>query len=196
MRQRQDYYTLCPSCENRIALTLAARLQSARMGTLCQCERCQHEWNCIQEWVFRDAPQNAGHPAHPVVSAVAPAATAGPGSIPAPWVMPAPQPAAYQPVLPQPVAPQPALHQPPRPHLPMFQPGLAAWQASGPQAIPAAPMMSAPAATPPQPAAPALPARAPVSSPVPAPHAWSFERQTQTSPAAQYPHPSQASRER
>ena len=47
MQQRQDFYTLCPSCETRISLTLASRLQAARHGALCQCPSCANEWVCI-----------------------------------------------------------------------------------------------------------------------------------------------------
>jgi len=53
MRLRKDFFTLCPECESRISLTLAAQLQATRLGTSCLCE-CGHEWVCISEWIYRD----------------------------------------------------------------------------------------------------------------------------------------------
>jgi hypothetical protein len=156
MRQRHDFYTLCPSCETRVSLTLAARLQAARHGTTCHCPSCQNEWNCIQEWIYRDTPnQFLSQPA------VAPAAVQ-----------------AYEPQQPQtyaaPMTQHPAHTQTPaampRPHmLPTYQPP----QHSQPQ-MPAAQQQMQPAM--PQPAQ-----EAPPSQPAPAPHAWSFERQPQAS---------------
>ncbi|MFP6766494.1 MAG: hypothetical protein VB858_22885 [Planctomycetaceae bacterium] len=54
MRLRKDFYTLCPDCEARIMLTLAAQLQATRLGTSCLCE-CGHEWVSISEWIYRDS---------------------------------------------------------------------------------------------------------------------------------------------
>lgn len=70
MRFREDYYTLCPECDARISLTLAARLQATRLGSSCHCD-CGHEWVCIGEWVSRDQSVSAG-PAPQIVPAGAP----------------------------------------------------------------------------------------------------------------------------
>jgi hypothetical protein len=58
MRSHSHFYTLCPSCEQRLDLTLAIKLQAARSGTSCWCSNCATEWICIQEWVFRDLPRD------------------------------------------------------------------------------------------------------------------------------------------
>lgn len=123
MRQRHDFYTLCPSCETRVSLTLAARLQAARHGTTCHCPSCQNEWNCIQEWVYRDAPDQFAsqpmaalqsyEPQQPATHAAPmtqhPAHTQSPAAMPRPHMLPTyqppqhaqpPMPAAQQPVQP------------------------------------------------------------------------------------------------
>lgn len=69
MRPREDFYTHCPQCETRLRITLAAKLQAGRAGSLCQCRKCNHEWVCIQEWMYRDLPtlQAAPRVAMPVL---------------------------------------------------------------------------------------------------------------------------------
>ena len=62
MRQRQDFYTLCPGCETKVKLTLAAKLQAARAGCSCVCKSCKHEWVCIQEWIYRVEPFDHSQP--------------------------------------------------------------------------------------------------------------------------------------
>lgn len=103
MRHRQDFYTLCPGCETRVELTLAAKLQAARAGCSCECHTCRHEWICIQEWVYRDEPIDHTQPvaAHQPGQPALPSHATG-----APQAPPATVAAA----------------QPPRPHLPTFQP--------------------------------------------------------------------------
>jgi hypothetical protein len=95
MRFLEDFYTLCPECDSHLMLTLAARLQAARLGTSCHCE-CGHEWICISEWIYRTAPAPVSSPAI-TAPPVQPAAM----SPPRPYLLP-----TYQPPLP--VAPQPA----------------------------------------------------------------------------------------
>lgn len=56
MRPREDFYTHCPQCETRLKLTLATKLQAGRAGSLCNCRKCNHEWVCIQEWIYREVP--------------------------------------------------------------------------------------------------------------------------------------------
>lgn len=56
MRPRTDFYTHCPQCESKISLPLAAKLQASRAGAQCSCSKCQHEWICIQEWIYREMP--------------------------------------------------------------------------------------------------------------------------------------------
>jgi hypothetical protein len=151
MRQRQDFYTLCPGCETKIELTLAAKLQSARSGCSCVCQSCKHEWVCIQEWVYR----------HESIDHSQPIAT--PQQVPTGYPQ---QTGGYQ----QTPPPTVVAVQPPRPHLPTFQP----------------PRPIAPAAQP-QPVAmsggDAYIAQDQASvNPVPAPHAWSWERKTQQQP--------------
>ncbi len=162
MRQRHDFYTLCPSCDTRITLTLAARLQAARHGTTCHCPSCQNEWNCIQEWVYRDAPNQ-------FLSQPAPAPAAVQTYEPA-------QPATYG----TPMTQHPAHTQTPsglpRPHLlPTYQPPLHSQPAAQQQRPPGVPQSVQ---------------DAPPSQPAPAPHAWSFERQPQVAkqPAAPSPY--------
>ena len=60
--QRQDFYTLCPGCETKVKLTLAAKLQAARSGCSCVCKSCKHEWVCIQEWIYRIEPIDHSRP--------------------------------------------------------------------------------------------------------------------------------------
>ena len=60
--QRQDFYTLCPGCETKVKLTLAAKLQAARAGCSCVCKSCKHEWVCIQEWIYRIEPIDHSRP--------------------------------------------------------------------------------------------------------------------------------------
>lgn len=150
MRQRQDFYTLCPGCETRVELTLAAKLQAARAGCSCECHTCKHEWVCIQEWIYRDEPLDHALP----VAASQSSQSAIPDH------------AAGLPRTP----PATVATQPPRPHLPTFQP---------PQPV-------APSAQQ-QPAAsagePHLAADQPSQKPVPAPHAWSWERSTRQQPS-------------
>lgn len=163
MRQRQDFYTLCPSCETKVKLTLAAKLQAARAGCSCVCssESCKHEWVCIQEWIYRVEPIDHSQP------------------VLAPNDHPPVQTQAHQPqtggFLQQPT--HVAASQPPRPHLPTFQP---------PQPIaPPAYQQQAPVAS----DAPE-PAEQPNATPVPPPHAWSWERKTEQQPAPQQDHQS------
>ncbi|NQV26973.1 MAG: hypothetical protein HQ518_21700 [Rhodopirellula sp.] len=154
MRPRQDFYTLCPSCETRVELTLAAKLQSARAGCMCHCQSCKHEWVCIQEWIYRresidhSQPIATPHQYPAAAPAVQPQATGFPQASPATI----------------------AAVQPPRPHLPTFQP---------PQPI--APMVHQ------QPVAQTsevpVSIDQPTSKPVPAPHAWSWERKTVSQPS-------------
>ncbi|MHC4875964.1 MAG: hypothetical protein ACYTGL_05655 [Planctomycetota bacterium] len=108
MRQRQDFYTLCPSCETRIPVTLASRLQAARSGSSCRCPSCSNEWICIQEWIYRDSPAQSLPQQVPVPNQYAPAPV-------------------VQPVYAVPIDPHPAHTQGPaqmpRPHmLPTYQP--------------------------------------------------------------------------
>ncbi len=160
MRHRHDFYTLCPSCETRVTLPLAARLQAARHGTTCRCPSCSNEWNCIQEWIYRDSAdrllqqQSAAPaygqqvpPAYVTPTVPHPAHTQGAVTMPRPHLLP-----TYQP--PQRVQPpMPTAHQ-------QMQPGVT---------------------LPPQ--------QAPTSQPAPAPHAWSFERQPQSSMQSASPSP-------
>ncbi|MBI1310011.1 hypothetical protein GC176_01800 [bacterium] len=153
MRQRQDFYTLCPSCETRISLPLAAKLQAARHGTSCHCPSCSNDWVCIQEWIYRDLPSQT---------------LQQPVSVP-PQMAPAFAPPA-RPAYATPIDPHPAHIQTPaampRPHLlPTYQP---------PQRIP---QPAATAASQVPSSAQQTGLETPVSQPAPAPHAWSFERQ-------------------
>ena len=157
MRQRHDFYTHCPSCENKVELTLAAKLQAARAGCSCVCSSCKHEWVSIQEWIYRREAIDHSQPVtapneHPPITA---------------------QPQSGQPqsggFLQQP-ATTVASTQPPRPHLPTFQP---------PQPLaPPTHQLPATLAGP----APFRPEQH-VSPPVPAPHAWSWERKDEHQPA-------------
>ena len=151
MRQQQDFYTLCPGCEAKIELTLAAKLQAARSGCSCLCYSCEHEWVCIQEWIYRHESIDHSQP------------------ITAPQQHPMGYPqqvGGYQ----QPSPATVAAAQPPRPHLPTFQPPQPVAPAAHQQ--PAALAGGAPI-TPDQPS----------QKPVPAPHAWSWERKAQPQPA-------------
>lgn len=156
MRQRQDFYTLCPSCETSVELTLAAKLQAARAGCSCACHSCQHEWVCIQEWIYRHESIDMSQP------------------IAAPQPAPAPQPVGgYQHTQPATVA----AIQPPRPHLPTFQPPQPIAQPVQQQPAyqqPATLAVDVPVSSDQQHAAQ-----------VPAPHAWSWERKTQEQPSQQ-----------
>lgn len=158
MRHRQDFYTLCPSCETRIEMTLAANLQAARAGSSCRCHSCHHEWVCIQEWIYRREPVDSSQ-------------TVLPSTVSAP--------APVEQVSEQPAQTQFAPMQPPRPHLPTFQP-------KQPIQTPAAINQSGIAGTAPVSPGPghSEPAEQPAASKIPAPHAWSFERQSQTQPAS------------
>jgi hypothetical protein len=161
MRQRQDFYTLCPSCETSVELTLAAKLQAARAGCSCACHSCQHEWVCIQEWIYRHESIDLSQP---IVTAQPIAPVQQPAQVPQ-------QVGGYQHTPPATVA----AIQPPRPHLPTFQP---------PQPI-AQPAQQQPVQQ--QPAT--LAVDVPVASDqqnvaqVPAPHAWSWERKAQEQPS-------------
>ena len=163
MRQRQDFYTLCPGCDSKVELTLAAKLQAARAGCSCACpsENCKHEWVCIQEWIYRVEPIDHSKPVmapneHPPVTAP---------SQPSQEPFGQPQSGDFR----QPPATTVAAAQPPRPHLPTYQP-------PQPIAPPAQqqPTQQQAAQTPQQPDSP----------PVPAPHAWSWERKTEQQPAS------------
>lgn len=159
MRQRKDFYTLCPGCEAKVDLTLAAKLQAPRAGCSCVCSSCEHEWVCIQEWIYRAETIDHSQPIttpneHPPV-------TAQPQTVQQQSAGFSHQPAAAV-----------AATQPPRPHLPTFQP---------PQPI-APPAQQQPAVQASQ--APVAPEQQ-HSPPVPAPHAWSFERKTEQQPAPQ-----------
>ena len=154
MRQRHDFYTLCPACETRVPLTLAARLQAARHGTTCHCPSCENEWNCIQEWVYRDTPSQF----LPQPSAPAPAAVQSyeQPQQPAAYATPTTQHAGH--------AQTPVM---PRPHLlPTYQP-----PQQTQRMVTAEQQTEAGMQPPPQ--------EAPPPQPAPAPHAWSFERQPQ-----------------
>ena len=158
MRQRQDFYTLCPSCETKVNLTLAAKLQAARAGCSCVCtsESCKHEWVCIQEWIYRVEPIDHSKPVlapneHPPVPTQAHQPHSG-GFLQQPTPV--------------------AVSQPPRPHLPTFQP-------PQPIAPPAHQQQTPVASNAPEPAEP------PNATPVPPPHAWSWERKTEQQPAPQ-----------
>ncbi len=156
MRQRQDFYTLCPGCETKVKLTLAAKLQAARAGCMCVCQSCEHEWVCIQEWIYRAETIDHSRPItapneHPPVTA---------------------QPHTGEPQstgFPQQPATTVAAMQPPRPHLPTFQP---------PQPIAAPPHHQSVSQAPVTPEPQNVP-------PVPAPHAWSFERKAEQQSAPQ-----------
>jgi hypothetical protein len=54
MRSMQSYFTMCPECDSRISMTLAAKLQAGRIGTSCICSQCKHTWICIQEWILSE----------------------------------------------------------------------------------------------------------------------------------------------
>lgn len=150
MRHRQDFYTLCPGCEARVELTLAAKLQAARAGCSCECHSCKHEWVCIQEWIYRDEPIDHSQP----VTAHQPSQSAVPG-----------QTAGYPQAPPATVA----ATQPPRPHLPTFQP-------PAPAAQPVAQQTTLTGET-------HLAADQPGEKTVPTPHAWSWERSSQSQPS-------------
>ena len=157
MRERHDFYTLCPSCETKVELTLAANLQAARAGTSCQCGSCHHEWVCIQEWIYRhesaDLRQPLQAPAQPTVTTQE---HNGYSQSPATGV--------------------PAM-QPPRPHLPTFQPAQPVHQTQAAPATPSATNASLGHIAPLQ--------QQPSSNPIPAPHAWSWERQAKHEPVQQ-----------
>lgn len=95
MRSRVDFYTLCPECDARITLTLAARLQATRLGTSCRCH-CGHDWTCISEWIYRSTP-DATDTAPDLMPQTQPAAM----SPPRPYLLP-----TYQPPMPIPVPQQ------------------------------------------------------------------------------------------
>lgn len=152
MRQRQDFYTLCPSCETRIPLTLAARLQASRHGTTCHCSACSNEWVCIHEWIYRELPSVASQPQ---ISGLAREPVPGYGQ----HVLPD----HAVPGLPQ-AAPGYAAPPMPRPHmLPTYQPPRPAVPAAESGLLPSAGQVSGQDQQ--------------ASQPAPAPHAWSFERQ-------------------
>jgi hypothetical protein len=95
MSQRHDYCTICPECESRMPLTLSAQLQAGRTGTSCVCpsSECEHEWVCIQEWIFRDAqtsPANAMRQPD-TIALQSPPASVAPARMPLPTYQP-PQP--------------------------------------------------------------------------------------------------------
>jgi len=151
MRQRQDFYTLCPGCETSVELTLAAKLQAARAGCSCVCDSCKHEWVCIQEWVYRRESLDIAQPL-PAPEQQYPAAA------------PPPQAGGYT------AAPAVTTSPVPRPHLPTFQPPVPGSQ----------PVNQQPAAQAGQ--APVSPGGQ-TTQPVPAPHAWSWERVAKQQPA-------------
>ena len=154
MRQRLDFYTLCPGCDAKLELTLAAKLQAARAGCSCICQSCDHEWVCIQEWIYRREPIDHSQP------------IAAPNEHPPVSTQPA-QPQS-QGILQQPATV--AAVQPPRPHLTTFQP---------PQPIaPPTHQQQAPIAS-------GTPVDQSNARPVPAPHAWSWERTVEPQPAPQ-----------
>jgi hypothetical protein len=161
MRQRQDFYTLCPGCETKVELTLATKLQAARAGCSCICKSCNHEWVCIQEWIYRVEPFDHSQPV------IAPNEHS-----PVPTQSSQPQTGG---VLQSPTTVTAA--PPPRRHLPTFQP---------PQPIaPPAHQQQAPLAsnTP-------EPVEQPIAQRVPAPHAWSWERKTEQQSAPPQNHQS------
>lgn len=129
MRSKPSYYTVCPECENRISLTLAAKLQAGRSGTSCICSGCKHTWVCIQEWIINESVANAG------MNAVQPGMIAPnqhrQPSIPVPHFQ-------HQPIsMPNSNSQQTALFGQPRvPHLPTFQPSTFQQTAFGQQSIP------------------------------------------------------------
>ena len=94
MRSRIDFYTLCPECDARITLTLAAQLQATRRGTSCRC-RCGHDWTCISEWIYRSTPDATDTALNLMPQAQPPAM-----SPPRPYLLP-----TYQPPMPT-AAPQ------------------------------------------------------------------------------------------
>lgn len=162
MRQRQDFYTLCPGCEAKIELTLAAKLQAARAGCSCVCQACEHEWVCIQEWIYRREAINHLQPIsvpneHPPVSTQHEQQQQSRGFLQKPTTV--------------------AVAQPPRPHLPTFQPPQPIAQPAHQQQAPIANV--APVPTDQQNAAP-----------IPAPHAWSWERKAEPQHAPQQDHQS------
>ncbi|MDA1163502.1 MAG: hypothetical protein O3B13_10395 [Planctomycetota bacterium] len=150
MRQRHDFYTLCPGCETKVELTLAAKLQAARAGCSCVCHACQHEWVSIQEWIYRRESVDLSQP---IMTPEQPAAL----------------PHEYRSHMQTPSAPAVTAMQPPRPHLPTFQP---------PQPISQPPQQQVAASE----NSNLLSSDQPVVNPVPAPHAWSWERKTQQQP--------------
>lgn len=159
MRQRQDFYTLCPGCEAKVDLTLAAKLQAARAGCSCVCSSCEHEWVCIQEWIYRREPIDHSQPIaapneHPPITVQPETGQQQPAGFPH-------QPAAAV-----------VTAQPPRPHLPTFQP---------PQPIAQPAHQQSTAQTTEQPIAP----QQQDSPPVPAPHAWSWERKPEQQSTSQ-----------
>lgn len=89
MRSRIDFYTLCPECDARITLTLAAQLQATRRGTSCRC-RCGHDWTCISEWIYRITPDASDAAVDMTPQAQPPAM-----SPPRPYLLP-----TYQPPMP------------------------------------------------------------------------------------------------
>jgi hypothetical protein len=156
MRQRQDFYTLCPGCETKVKLTLAAKLQAARAGCSCVCQSCEHEWVCIQEWIYRVEPIDHSQPVlapneHPPVPAQFSQPHTG-GFLQQPTTV--------------------AVVPPPRPHLPTFQPPQPIAQPTHQQQAPLASNVPGPAVQ-------------PGATPVPAPHAWSWERKAEPQPAPQ-----------
>lgn len=137
MSQQKSHLTHCPHCEKKIGVTLSARLQSGRAGSSFICDACEHEWVCIQEWIYLETPREAA----PVLSphqAIIPGSqqhqgipeTAAPTQIQPPRphlpTFQPPRPATHQPTLQQthesPPPQQPQQHQLPMPHAWSFQP--------------------------------------------------------------------------
>ncbi len=129
MRPREDFYTHCPQCETRLKLTLATKLQAGRAGSLCNCRKCNHEWVCIQEWIYREIagmPSAARAPlpaiqmplAQPLIPMIQPVET---NVVPRPHLFG--QPAAMPVAMPAASAAQPAAQS----HSGVPQPHLHAW---------------------------------------------------------------------
>jgi hypothetical protein len=59
MRTKTSYYTMCPECESRISISLAAKLQATRIGTSCICSQCNYDWICIQEWILSEGSNSS-----------------------------------------------------------------------------------------------------------------------------------------
>jgi hypothetical protein len=154
MRQRHDFYTHCPGCETKGELTLAAKLQAARAGCSCVCRACHHEWVCIQEWIYRR--ESVDH-SQPIITPEQPVALSH----------------EYRGYA---QTPPVAAMQPPRPHLPTFQPPQPIAHPSKPIEQPSQQQVAASNNS------NLLASDQPTVNPVPAPHAWSWERKTQQQP--------------